>query len=150
VLRQGSFEDPELGVDAREGLELCLYDIVVALAEPVQVEHQAAKVSVGELPRRAQEPGAPTHASAVKEAWLLRRRLIGARSGIRRSWAAACLGGALRRSSGSGRVEVRRSRLCMAIAGCLWRPRRIRGGGGLVSLRLGALDVPLSSEDPQH
>jgi hypothetical protein len=164
ALSQRGFEDPQLGVDARERLELGRDDLVVAAAEAVQVEYQAAEVSIGELPRRAQEAGAAAHAPAVEEAGLLRRRLLcawllGALRGVR---LALCLRrcGTLLCRCARRRTEISCSLLGMAVAGA--RRRRghvlrgdigVRPGCGVLRLlpRLrGALDVPLSSEDPQH
>lgn len=116
----------ELRVDSCERVELGLDHVVVALSELVQVEDQAAKVAVGKLACRAQEPGATSHAAALEETWLwggLRRRaLVGWRHRRR-----AIGSGVALRLSASVRLRL------------LWR-----------RVAFDVPDVPVSSEDPQH
>ena len=102
VLGEGAFERAQLGVDVAERRELGEHQRVVALAEAVQVEDQAAEVAVGELARLAQEARAAAHAPALAEpgwpgAWGVagrgrparRRRLAGRLPGLGASGAVA-------------------------------------------------------------
>jgi hypothetical protein len=58
------FQSPDLPVDLPERGELCEHERVVALSEAVQVEDEAAEVSVGELSRLAQKREATPGSSA--------------------------------------------------------------------------------------
>ena len=67
VLGERAFERAQLGVDLAERRELGEHERVVALAEAVEVEDQAAEVAVGELARLAQEARAAAHAPTLAE-----------------------------------------------------------------------------------
>jgi hypothetical protein len=76
ALGQGRFQSPQLAIDTSDRLELGEHQRVVASAESVQVEHEAAEVAVGQLARLAQEPHAPAHASALAESGRAARRVL--------------------------------------------------------------------------
>ncbi len=67
ALLQGGLERAQLTIDVAEGGELGDHQRVVAPAEAMQVEDQAAEVAVGQLARLAQKPRAPAHAPARTE-----------------------------------------------------------------------------------
>ena len=76
-----ALERPQLAVDVAERVELRQHERVVALAEAVQVEDEAAEVAVGQLAGPAQEAGTPPRPPARAEARLL--------DGWRLGWLAA-------------------------------------------------------------
>src|SRR5207302_834437 len=104
VLAERRFEASQLAVDAFDRRELGEHEWVVALAEAVEVEDEAAEVAVGQLASLAQEARAAANAPAREEAG----------GGCRCGFLLARVGAALRLR---GRRLVR---------------RRARGGGGVI------------------
>ena len=100
ALGQRRLQRAQLGVDVPERVELGDHQSVVALAEAVQVEDEAAEVAIGELTCLAQEARAPAHASARSEA--RRRRGCGA---VDRPAVLGRLGGRLRGAAARGRLR---------------------------------------------
>lgn len=157
ALAQRSFQHAQLGIYAIERVELRAHDLVVALPESVEVEHEAAKVAVGKLASGAQEAGAAAHPAALEEARVTRRRidwrrLRGGCFRGRRIASRRLLGGCFRgRRIDSTRLRGgcpgghwHRALGCPALLG-------LSDAALLTLLRLrGVLDVPLSSEDAQH
>ena len=112
ALGQGSFEGAQLGVDASDRLELGEHQLVVASAEPVQVEHEPAEVAVGQLARLAQEPHTPAHAPPLAEPGrtalgVLAGRRLRVGGGVGGGWGRA-LGRARARGLARRRIAVRR------------------------------------------
>jgi hypothetical protein len=68
ALAERGFERAHLDVDVFERAQLVEHQLVVALAEPVQVEDESAEVAVCELARLAQETHPPSDAAAGAEA----------------------------------------------------------------------------------
>lgn len=73
ALAQSPFERAQLGVEPTQCRELGEHELVVALAESVQVEHEAAEVAIGQLTRLAQKARATAHATPLAET----RRSVG-------------------------------------------------------------------------
>jgi hypothetical protein len=65
---EGGFERAQLRVDLPDGAELGEHQGIVALAEAVEVEDEAAEVPVCQLARLAQEARAPSQPAAGTEA----------------------------------------------------------------------------------
>ena len=68
TLAEGRFQRAQLGVDLPKRVQLVEHQLIVALAEAMQVEDEPAEVAVGELPSLAQEARSATCASPRAEA----------------------------------------------------------------------------------
>jgi hypothetical protein len=77
ALLQKGFQRAQLGVDLSERAELGEHELVVSLAEAVQVEDEPAEITISELARLAEEASAPPQPSARREAWPRRVGSVG-------------------------------------------------------------------------